>query len=155
MLKNNMANDSECFLGPGSRSIAQRHVVKEVILRRECPPPTALITTPPAEIQEYITVKPRAYQLEMLEESLKRNVIVAVCFSHSLLRRSTDNPQTRWTLVAAKHMCKLQSLPSEILSPLVHLDLIIFASIELSFVLKRRSKLYQLIRLVPVNKNDN
>jgi len=31
--------------------------------------------------KEDINVYSRAYQMEMLEESLKRNVIVAVCFS--------------------------------------------------------------------------
>lgn len=31
------------------------------------------------EKEEAVTVTPRTYQLEMLEESLKRNVIVAVC----------------------------------------------------------------------------
>jgi hypothetical protein len=33
-----------------------------------------------AETDEDINVYSRAYQMEMLEESLKRNIIVAVCF---------------------------------------------------------------------------
>jgi hypothetical protein len=37
-------------------------------------------TTPEQESPTVVTMTARAYQLEMLEESLKRNIIVAVCF---------------------------------------------------------------------------
>jgi len=43
----------------------------------------ASATAAPEAPSEDVTVNSRAYQLEMLEESLKRNVIVAVCFSLS------------------------------------------------------------------------
>jgi len=53
------------------------------------------------------TIKSRAYQIEMLEESLKGNVIVAVSFSipSPLILRLI--PQFRWILAAVKHTCKL------------------------------------------------
>ena len=38
-------------------------------------------TAAPESPSEDVTIYSRAYQLEMLEESLKRNVIVAVCSS--------------------------------------------------------------------------
>jgi hypothetical protein len=41
----------------------------------------------------------RAYQIEMLEESLRRNVIVAVCFSlwpPLLHQLTTSNPDGYW-----------------------------------------------------------
>jgi hypothetical protein len=66
------------FLGCPSQSISQRNLGKEAIVRRERPSPTALNIAAPADIQGDVTVNPRAYQLEMLEESLKRNVIVVV-----------------------------------------------------------------------------
>jgi hypothetical protein len=53
-------------------------MANEAIVRRESPRPTALNTTAPADTQGDVTVNSRAYQLEMLEESLKRNTIVAV-----------------------------------------------------------------------------
>ena len=53
-------------------------MVDEAVVRRESPPPAALNTTAPADIQGDVTVNSRAYQLEMLEESLKRNTIVVV-----------------------------------------------------------------------------
>ena len=54
------------------------------------------------------TMKSRAYQMEMLEESMKGNVIVIVCclpsFTVAIL---ADNTQSRWILEAVKHMCKI------------------------------------------------
>lgn len=47
------------------------------------------------------TISPRAYQLEMLEESLKQNVIVAVSYSPAV-SQSKANKQTRWTLGVAR-----------------------------------------------------
>jgi hypothetical protein len=88
----NMTNDSEYFLSHAPQPMAQRSVVKEIIVRPECPPPSVLNTIPSAEIQGDIIVKSRAYQLEMLEESLKRNVIVAVCLSCSMLLLFTHSP---------------------------------------------------------------
>jgi hypothetical protein len=41
---------------------------------------TTAIAAAEADKQD-INVYSRAYQMEMLEESLKRNIIVAVCFS--------------------------------------------------------------------------
>ena len=76
-----MANDNEYSPGHASQTMAQIPVMKEAIVGPEFLPPRALNTSPPAQIQGDITVKSRAYQLEMLEESLKRNVIVAVCLS--------------------------------------------------------------------------
>jgi len=75
---NNMANDGECCLAPPSQSTSRRKIANEAIILRESPPPTALNTTAPADIQGDVTVNSRAYQLEMVEESLKRNTIVAV-----------------------------------------------------------------------------
>jgi hypothetical protein len=75
-----MSNEGEGFLGSPSQSIAQRKIAKEANVHRESPPTTALSTTAPAEIQGDAIVNSRAYQLEMLEESLKRNFIVAVYF---------------------------------------------------------------------------
>jgi hypothetical protein len=76
----NMSNEGEGFLGSPSQSIAQRKIAKEANVHRESPPPAALSTTAPAEIQGDAIVNSRAYQLEMLVESLKRNFIVAVYF---------------------------------------------------------------------------
>jgi hypothetical protein len=54
------------------------------------------------------TIKSRAYQMEMLEESLKGNVIVAVCFLPSFIVATlADNTHCRWIPEAVKHMCKL------------------------------------------------
>jgi len=53
-------------------------------------------------------MKSRAYQTEMLEESLKGNVIVAVCFLPSFtVAILADNTQSRWIPEVVKHMCKL------------------------------------------------
>ena len=92
-LKNNMANDSEHFLGHVSQPIVQIPAVKEAVAHSECPPPTAFNTNLPAEIQGDITVESRGYQLEMLEESLKRNVIVTVCLPCSTLLCLIDNSE--------------------------------------------------------------
>ncbi len=54
-------------------------------------------------------IKSRAYQIEMLEESLKGNVIVAVGFSHPVtvtVDTPANNTQFRWILAAVKHTCK-------------------------------------------------
>jgi hypothetical protein len=68
---------------------------------------TATATATAETSKEDSKVYSRAYQLEMLEESLKRNVIVAVCstlwsFAITLI---DDTLLSRWTLGAAKHMC--------------------------------------------------
>jgi hypothetical protein len=48
---------------------------------------------------------PRAYQLEMLEESLRRNIIVAVsCLVQNVYMYYLDLTRSRWTLAAAKHI---------------------------------------------------
>jgi hypothetical protein len=46
----------------------------------------------------------RAYQLEMLQSSLNKNVIVVVCSSNLDQVYMTKYPY-RWTLAAAKRMC--------------------------------------------------
>ena len=57
--------------------------------------------------KEYIHPQSRSYQLEMLEESMKQNVIVAVnsrkvrLVLYSMLRH-----RFRWTQEAAKHTCR-------------------------------------------------
>ena len=48
--------------------------------------------------------RPRAYQLEMFEESMKRNVIIAVWRSVTLLVDG-DLISCRWILEAGKHIC--------------------------------------------------
>jgi hypothetical protein len=52
--------------------------------------------------------KPRGYQQEMLAESLRKNIIVAVCTSHlreNTCASKTDILQTRWTPEAVRHKC--------------------------------------------------
>jgi hypothetical protein len=80
-----MVNDGDCSLGSPCQSIAQRKISKEATVRPASPLPIALnsnksCTNAAAETQGDVTFNSRAYQLEMLEESLKRNVIVAVYF---------------------------------------------------------------------------
>jgi hypothetical protein len=53
---------------------------------------------------ETAPVRARAYQLEMLEESLKRNIIVAVS-SRPFCRSSNTDLVYRWIQDLAKHMC--------------------------------------------------
>ena len=50
---------------------------------------------------------PRAYQLEMLEESLRRNVIVAVRWSLNRSQGSLGKvlTSTRWTQGQARRIC--------------------------------------------------
>ena len=79
-----MANNSGYSLGAPCQSIAQRKVANEATIRPEILFSTALdkkksCTSAITGAQD-VPVKSRAYQLEMLEESLKRNIIVAVCF---------------------------------------------------------------------------
>ena len=50
----------------------------------------------------------RAYQLEMLEESMRRNIIVAVLFPRSLVFQRLI--YSRWTLVQERRLCTT-SLP--------------------------------------------
>jgi hypothetical protein len=55
----------------------------------------------------------RAYQLEMLEQSLKRNIIVAVSGEETL--GDSDSvllTNSRWILGAARHKCKAMSTNS-------------------------------------------
>ena len=52
--------------------------------------------------------KGRAYQLEMLEESMRRNIIVAVLFPRSLGFQRLI--YFRWTLVQERRLC-IASLP--------------------------------------------
>ena len=64
-------------------------------------------STPDEEPPAAVTMTARAYQLEMLEESLKQNIIVAVCFTTPRLR--LDNPADdpiRWTRGVARLRCK-------------------------------------------------
>jgi hypothetical protein len=80
-----MINDGGCFLESPCQSTAQSKVAKEAAVHPDSPLPMALcrnksFTTAAAETQGDVTVNSRAYQLEMLEESLKRNIIVAVDF---------------------------------------------------------------------------
>lgn len=49
----------------------------------------------------------RAYQLEMYEESMRRNIIAVVCAGPRARETSyTDNIVCRWTPEAGRHMCK-------------------------------------------------
>jgi hypothetical protein len=64
------------------------------------------------ETQE-ILVTSRGYQLEMLEESLKRNIILTVGSRLAIFFFSEADSQTRWILVAAKLTCKLNILLSQ------------------------------------------
>ena len=53
---------------------------------------TATATPAPEAHSRDTTVHSRAYQLEMLEESLKRNIIVAACLSvYPTIFKSADN----------------------------------------------------------------
>lgn len=47
--------------------------------------------------------KPRAYQLEMLEESMQRNIIVAVRLSWFPISSAANT--LRWTLDQERHSC--------------------------------------------------
>jgi hypothetical protein len=81
-----MTNDGGCSLESPCQSTAQSKVAKEAAVHPESPLPAALsmnnsCTTAATETQGDVAVNSRAYQLEMLEESLKRNIIVAVYFS--------------------------------------------------------------------------
>jgi hypothetical protein len=64
------------------------------------------IRSPDLEPPAIVTMTARAYQLEMLEESLQQNIIVAVCL---LWRPTLDIPLTyffRWTLAVERLRCK-------------------------------------------------
>jgi hypothetical protein len=75
-----MAKDSEYFLSPAPQSTAQRKIAKEATIHQESPLPTTIDRTAPADIKGNVTITSRAYQLEMLEESLERNIILTVWF---------------------------------------------------------------------------
>jgi hypothetical protein len=63
-------------------------------------------SSPDLEPPAIVTMTARAYQLEMLEESLQQNIIVAVCFPW---RPTSDIPLTysfRWTLAVERLRCK-------------------------------------------------
>src|SRR5689334_10536920 len=53
-------------------------------------------TSPDQETPTAATMTARAYQLEMLEESLKQNIIVAVCWPSSLRPAHPADPLPRW-----------------------------------------------------------
>jgi len=74
-----MANDSEHFLGPSSWPIVQESLPSNTL--------NTLNTSTPGND----TVNSRAYQMEMLEESLKRNIIVAVYSILLLVTPIVDN----------------------------------------------------------------
>jgi hypothetical protein len=69
---------------------------------QECP-----FTSDPVDEEETI-IRSRAYQIEMFEESLKQNIIVAVCriccMSNSLIKSLMGR---RWTQAVARRRCKL------------------------------------------------
>lgn len=53
-------------------------------------------------------IKSRDYQMEMLEESLKGNVIIAVCLLPSLtVNTPADDMRFRCIPAAVKHTCEL------------------------------------------------
>jgi hypothetical protein len=59
------------------------------------------------EPPEVTNIHPRAYQLEMLEESLKRNIIVAV--SKAMRLRRCILTINRWALEVGRLKCRLNT----------------------------------------------
>lgn len=53
-------------------------------------------------------IKPRPYQFEMVEESLKKNIIVAVCAPFWI--EDEADKMLRWTQAVAKPMCTCELL---------------------------------------------
>lgn len=74
-----MDNEGEYSLGPLSLPIAEIDKSRETIVHRDSFPRPATKTIAPLDDLGDVPIKSRAYQLEMLEGSLKRNIIVAVC----------------------------------------------------------------------------
>lgn len=96
-------------------------------------------------------VKSRGYQLEMLEKSLKENIIVTVYYTlHWSAALPINCVQIRWIPAVVKHICKPRSLS---FGPGNH-DIcrvsLLTRLLELFFVLKRSLKSCQLERLAPV-----
>ena len=87
-----MDNDGEYSLRPLSLSIAQIDISNETLVHRDSPPSRASKSIAPIDDLGDVAIKSRAYQLEMLQESLKRNIIVAVCFLMSLLLYQANSP---------------------------------------------------------------
>lgn len=75
-----MANRGNSFPAPLTASLMHGHMLKENFVDRTSPPSPVKDTTAPEDVHEDSTVDSRAYQLEMLEESIKRNIIVAVYY---------------------------------------------------------------------------
>jgi hypothetical protein len=64
-------------------------------------------STPDQEVPTPVAMTARAYQLEMLEESLKGNIIVAVGWTPKLrMARPADRCDQRWTLEVERPRCK-------------------------------------------------
>lgn len=74
-----MANHGKSFPAPLTASLMHGHMLKENFVDRNSPPPVT-DTTETVDIHEDRAIDSRAYQLEMLEESIKRNIIVAVYY---------------------------------------------------------------------------
>jgi hypothetical protein len=72
--------------------------------------------TPLTSNGDILVVNPRSYQLEMLEESLKRNIIVAVCV-HALYLATPRLTSERWILALVKPTCKRENNCISRLSP--------------------------------------
>jgi len=58
----------------------------------------------PSSAMNDVSFSPRGYQLEMLEASMKQNIIVAVRF-HCLFHDDETNPIHRWILAVGRLIC--------------------------------------------------
>ncbi len=59
-------------------SLMHEHMLNQTFVDHHSPCAPITDTNAPVDIREDGVIDPRAYQLEMLEESIKRNIIVAV-----------------------------------------------------------------------------
>ena len=105
-----MANHGKPLPAPVAASQVPELMWEGNILDNNGLPSSIADTIPDIDTRGAGTFDSRAYQLEMLEESIKRNIIVAVIIYVLGLYRyiSLTVFCARWIPGAAKRMCKIQ-----------------------------------------------
>jgi len=93
------ASDSEAVAAQVSSEVE----TADTVPGEDSPSSMSVVTSPPSPPPP---ITPRAYQLEMLEESLKQNIIVAVRRVADCEGDNADMLVERWTQGAARHRCK-------------------------------------------------
>ena len=88
-------------------------------------------------------LEPRAYQLEMLRDSMQRNIIVAVSWSLRTVMRSADMILSRWTQAPARPKCKLQLFQVDVRSDLQ----VLFCGLLLSLNNVTRARCFDILNL--------